>query len=312
MKFLPFEEAREYMWELNFLSTPEYNQWLKTKKRPKFIPDNPNTVYEDDWISMRNYIGNDWLTYDEAKAYMIEDESHIKTSTQYKKWSKTNERPVILPSAPQSFYREEWVSWRDFLGAPSRATQYREFNAARSFVRKLKIRTQEDWYKWCRAGNIPEDMPMNPHFAYGVGRPQTGWTGWRDWLGPYARYISYDDLQKLVEGKNFRNSSHYSLWFRENKLYRNENGSRLPSQPSAVYKEWLGWKSFLKPLSLRGLNFLSFEAARKETRKIGLKNYKDWLTWCRLGKRPAKIPADPYTMYKGDFISWPDWLVESK
>ena len=53
--------------------------------------------------------------------------------------------------------------------------------------------------------------------------------------------------------------------------------------------------------------FLPFEQARAIVRKEGLKSQKQWWEWCR-DHRPANIPSRPHVTYKGEWVSWRDWL----
>jgi len=55
-------------------------------------------------------------------------------------------------------------------------------------------------------------------------------------------------------------------------------------------------------------SFLPFEEARAIARKEGLGSQKEWEEWCRDAPRPANIPSNPNRTYKGEWVSWPDWL----
>ena len=54
-------------------------------------------------------------------------------------------------------------------------------------------------------------------------------------------------------------------------------------------------------------SFLPFEEARAIVRKEGLKSQKQWEEW-RIDHRPANIPSNPNITYKGQWMSWADWL----
>ena len=44
-------------------------------------------------------------------------------------------------------------------------------------------------------------------------------------------------------------------------------------------------------------------------RALGLKSIKEWIAYCRSGKKPANIPNNPHTVYAGKgWMHWPDWL----
>ena len=64
-KFLPFEEAREFVRKLKLKSFKEWRQWCK-HSRPPNIPSAPNEHYKEwqdwgDWIGTKNYIAEERL-----------------------------------------------------------------------------------------------------------------------------------------------------------------------------------------------------------------------------------------------------------
>ena len=81
--------------------------------------------------------------------------------------------------------------------------------------------------------------------------------------------------------------------------------SQHPPSPQKIYagKGWKSWSDWL------GTGRLPFGEANDFVRSLGLKNAKEWRTYCASGKRPLNIPANPNTVYadKG-WKSWNDWL----
>jgi hypothetical protein len=79
------------------------------------------------------------------------------------------------------------------------------FHDARTFVRSLELRNQDEWRRFCR-GNLPEkgtrpsDITTNTHTTY----PKSGWVNTADWIGkqpPAARKVQKQrKAQKLDEG----------------------------------------------------------------------------------------------------------------
>ena len=66
---------------------------------------------------------------------------------------------------------------------------------------------------------------------------------------------------------------------------------------------WLG-NSNLKPAP-----FLPFPQALAFARSLGLPSAKKWKVWCKEGKRPATVPADPHKAYTdGGWRGWGHWL----
>jgi hypothetical protein len=59
----------------------------------------------------------------------------------------------------------------------------------------------------------------------------------------------------------------------------------------------------------RGTSWRSFNKARTFVRGLGLQSREQWNEYCRSGKKPADIPAQPNQRYaKASWAGWADWL----
>ena len=75
----------------------------------------------------------------------------------------------------------------DWLGTGNpdpRGRSWRPFAAARAFARGLRLRSSTQWRLYCagrmkRKARLPADIPSHPDRVY----RETGWAGFRDWLG---------------------------------------------------------------------------------------------------------------------------------
>eukprot|EP00898_Chlorokybus_atmophyticus_P009127 jgi/Chlat1/9215/Chrsp98S08475 len=131
---IPFEEAREYIWQLGFKDKDEYRAWASTIDRPRGIPKNPNEVYADEgWLSWEDWLGSekgrrarvrrrrgtDVLPFEPAREYVRT--LHFRGKDDYREWSKRGDRPLNVPSRPDIIYKDQgWIDWLDFLGKPQR------------------------------------------------------------------------------------------------------------------------------------------------------------------------------------------------
>jgi superfamily II DNA or RNA helicase len=60
IKWLPFEEARDYVRQLNIKNSLDWANYAKSGNKPKKIPAKPRKVYKDKgWISMPDWLGTD-------------------------------------------------------------------------------------------------------------------------------------------------------------------------------------------------------------------------------------------------------------
>ena len=91
-----------------------------------------------------------------------------------------------------------------------------------------------------------------------------------------------------------------------------ERPSDIPTNPNNAYKND-GWKSlgdFLGTGRTRvsASNQASFEKARKFARSLKLPNRKAWNAYCKSGKKPEDIPADPKIYGSKKWQGFGDWL----
>lgn len=187
--FLPFEKARAYMRRLGLKNRTEYRKWLKSGKRPKTIPHEPENIYKyTGWSGLGDWLGTGniqnqkktKLPYKQAKAYV--QAIGIKTWHEYMNWSKGGNRPATIPAAPDKAYHE-FESWGEFLGTGRIANQNKEYwnyEQAKTFLKPLGIRSFVHFKELYTIENIPVEIPKNPIAHY---KKQGTWKGYPDFFG---------------------------------------------------------------------------------------------------------------------------------
>ena len=102
--------------------------------------------------------------------------------------------------------------------------------------------------------------------------------------------------------------------FDEWKLYC-QSGQKPDFIPAAVHRIYKnsGWKGINDWLGTgidpRYVDFRPFLKARKFVHELGIKNVAQWREYCKSGKKPTDIPADPDKWYKNKgWIGYGDWL----
>jgi len=87
----------------------------------------------------------------------------------------------------------------------------------------------------------------------------------------------------------------------------------IPTLPFKTYKKQ-GWKSIgdwlgTGTVATKNREYRSFLEARKFVHSLGLKNDKEWDSFCKSDKKPQDIPATPERKYKNKgWKSIGDWL----
>ena len=77
-KFLPFQEAREYVRKLGLKTEKEWREYCRSGNLPSYIPTNPAKKYKKDWINIGDWLGTGnignrarkFLPFQEAREYV--------------------------------------------------------------------------------------------------------------------------------------------------------------------------------------------------------------------------------------------------
>ena len=167
---------------------------------------------------------------------------------------------------------------------------WRSFLEARAFARSKELTNQAEWFRFCRSGDKPDDIPTNPNQTY-----KAEWRGFGDWLGTGAvaprdrQYRSFQAARAFVRSKGLTNQAEWRAFCRSG-----DKPDDIPAAPEKVYKaEWRGTGDWLGTgaVAPRDRQYRSFQAARAFVRSKGLTNQAEWRAFCRSGDKPDDIPA---------------------
>lgn len=134
-------------------------------------------------------------TYEEAS--QIVKMEGISSSKEYEKWWRLN-RPCRMPKRPDRAYKNYKFKWSHFLGVvnkfPTKKIKFRSFEECKSYAKSLNLNNMTEWFKYCKSGNKPNDIPTRPDIVY---RKKQEWLSWKDFLG----YDVTDKVQKLIKAQ---------------------------------------------------------------------------------------------------------------
>jgi superfamily II DNA or RNA helicase len=328
LSWRPFEAARAFAHELKLKNFTEWRVFCRGDMPrltllPADIPSTPWTIYADrGWVSLGDWLGTGRISSHLRKyrafraARTFARALKLKSQTEWKAFTqgrlpRLGRLPNDIPVTPGQVYASSgWAGWGDWLGTGRIADQNKRFLPfvkARSFVRRLHLKTVNDWYEYCRSGRKPQSIPASPENTY----KDSGWTGIRDWLGTkpgFDGYLPFKEARRFVHALKLRSTAE---WFEYCKS--GEKPDNIPTAPRGPYRkhwkgsaDWLG-HGRLSPQEARD-QFWPFEKARRFVRKLGLKNYAEWNRYARSGNKPLHIPSNPYGVYGDAFTSMPDWL----
>ncbi|MDJ1498397.1 hypothetical protein QNI19_36015 [Cytophagaceae bacterium DM2B3-1] len=202
LNFLPFEQARAFAHTLRLCSLYEWQQYCKFGDKPDNIPVWPDRIYsgKGGWKGWKNWLGNlhpniikrnieksiasqsNFLPFEQARTFV--HTLNFKSEHDWLLYCRSGNKPTDIPDIPSIMYKHtgEWKDWNDWLGisADDSLLHFLPYQNARAFVHKLKLENQTKWDFYCKSGNIPQDIPIDPDTFY----TETGeWTDWKDWLG---------------------------------------------------------------------------------------------------------------------------------
>jgi hypothetical protein len=254
-----------------------------------------NIVYS---ISPKHLIGktkvtyNNVLNYDDVKNFV--SKLKIKSKKEWESYCKSDNKPMNIPENPHTVYENRgWISWGNFLDSDVVETKHRvylSYNDAKSFIKNLNLKTQEEWRVYSKSDNRPNNIPAGPHIIY----KNNGWISWSDFLG-------YGNNSRV---KNIKS--------REKRVEYTKSVNNIPTEPNKCYGKTDSTSqvdsSQTNTKSKKSLNrFLSYEDAKEFVQKINVKS-SNWGEYSK-NYRPNNIPSNPNIFYKDcGWISWWDFL----
>lgn len=251
-----FTEAREFVRSLLLKNQAAWYLYCKSGKKPKDIPSDPHVVYKDNgWRNLGDWLGTGtvaprnikYRAFSEAREFV--GSLGLKSQREWTNYCKSGKKPKDIPATPYMVYRDEgWVGLADWLRTdtiPSCELTFRPFGEARQFVHTLGLRTQGEWFEYCKSGKKPRDIPASPNVVY----KSEGWKNLRDWLGTEQRGKKQAIFRPFPEARDFVRTlglRGFSDWCEFSKS--DKRPADIPSNPAKVYKndgwinlgDWLG------------------------------------------------------------------------
>lgn len=173
-QFISYEEF------INFCQRHQIKSWnhYRFLIKPKDLPSNPNLTYAKQWRGWQVITGSGgptrWASFKEAREYMRSLKLNGRRG--WLEWAKSPQRPRNIPSNPYIIYRDEWVSWYDFLG-----TEWIKYPPAKLFAIRSEVFKAKDWTKK-GLNEIGTQKPRNIPFV--ISRIyKKEWEGMRAFLG---------------------------------------------------------------------------------------------------------------------------------
>jgi hypothetical protein len=210
--FRPFSEARKYAHTLKLKNRAEWREYSKSEKKPDDVPSYPEAAYKQYWKGWNDWLGASYVAYVNRKYRSFREAREfarslgIKNRKEWWNWCKSGKKPKGIPSNPDRAYKNEWISWPDWLDSQVKLLPFKE---AREFVHSLRLKSYDEWPEYCKSGK-PKGIPSNPKIIY-----KDEWQGARDWLG--IEFLPYEEANKYVRSLGFKNRREYETWTKSGK-----------------------------------------------------------------------------------------------
>ena len=236
--WMSFEEAKAFIRKEGITSATQFRKWSASGQRPENFPSAPNRTYEEEWTSWGDFLGTgnisnskkQWMSFEKAKAF-IQKEGFI-SKRQFRKWSRSEQRPKDFPSTPDKAYPEEWTNWSDFLGIENISNskkRWMSFEEAKAFIQKEEMTSMRQFQKWRNSEQRPKNFPSNPNRTY-----KEEWTSWGDFLGTgnisnsKKRWMSFEEAKAFIQKEGFISRRQFQKW--SGSEQRPKNFSKCPQQ----------------------------------------------------------------------------------
>jgi hypothetical protein len=241
----------------------------------------------------------------------------LKSGDEWSVYCKSEKKPRDIPAQPVDVYAKAgWSGMSDWLGTGRRPPAayvrrrggWRAFKKARSFVRRLGLKSTDEWYDYCKSGKMPTDIPRSPEYVYA----EAGWTGMGDWLGntdvvrSQRQYRLFNEARAFARSLGLKSGDEWREYCRSSK-----RPADIPVKPSRAYAEagWAGMSDWLGTGKVRRGGWRAFKKTRAFVHSLNLKSEGEWRDYCTSGRKPDDIPASAGRTYANNgWAGMGDWL----
>lgn len=181
--YYTYDELYKICFENNINTHVKYKIYKKNVDNR--FPKNPEMYYEKfEWKKLlnsdntraKNLKISNYLLYSDCKEW-VKSNLNINTSYMWNKLDKST-LPLFIPSKPERVYKNDWISWNEFLGVITPI--YLSYNEAKELIKTFNIKSNKEFRLFLKNENYPKNIPRDVSNYYSKSNE---WISWMDFLG---------------------------------------------------------------------------------------------------------------------------------
>lgn len=183
------------------------------------------------------------------------------------------------------------------------SSEFVPYSEAKRIVQDAGIKTMTEYLDYREILGSDKKLPVKPGMIY-----ENEWIDWDDFLNRQKKipFVPYLEAKRIVQEAGIKMYKEY-LKYRD--FYRND--IKLPSQPSSVYgNEWVDWDDFLN--KTKKTPFVPYLEAKQIIKEVGIKTQTEYEKYRKKLEGSIKLPSNPNTTYKNEWIGWDSFLGKTK
>ena len=120
-EYYSFPEAKKFVQKLNLKNLKMYSDYCSGKykdlpPKPNFLPKAPQFYYKKEWNGWKDFLATKITYMNFIQLKELVKKINIKTSTEYKTWASSKDKPENVPYNIRYVYKKQFKNWDDFLG----------------------------------------------------------------------------------------------------------------------------------------------------------------------------------------------------
>ena len=170
--YLSFEDCRKYVQNSNLNSEKEWNELRKRGNVPHNIPGDPSKIFKDKWKGMGDWLGNGRIANQNKEYYSFNKSRDLVRKLKIqtvKEWNNIVKNKILdskIPSNPNRVYKNEWISWIDWLdngkiSSQEKSKLYKPYSFCVDYLRDKKLTSWREYQDYIKINNIIKAIHKN-------------------------------------------------------------------------------------------------------------------------------------------------------